>query len=326
MRKVFFMVVLVSVLASFFASSNPDGLEKVAERLGFIEKALERTGPLPDYTTPGLAEGGLSTATAGIAGVLITLSLFWLVVYIIKKGSSGMKKTLAFLIVGLILTSSPAFAARPLVTDDYGIVDNGKYELEAGFNLVRPMASGLYESGLVLQLKRGFSGNFDLGLELPYNTDQSGFADAVLHAKLKLVEFGEDEGLSLRGDVKLTNGNAVTGLGSGFLDYGGMFILSKKAGPTIMHINAGYVVIGDTMNCTTDDTFLYNAAFEYPFDNGLDAVVEYTGLSCQIETLANLQVGGRWQVSKSARLDAGYSFAMNGVSNSAATMGLTAEF
>lgn len=84
MKRLFFIVLLISILASFFASSSPDGLEKVAEHLGFIDKAAERGAPLPDYTTPGLPEGGLSTATAGIAGVLITLSVFWLTAYSLK--------------------------------------------------------------------------------------------------------------------------------------------------------------------------------------------------------------------------------------------------
>ena len=326
MKKILWFTITLSVLAAFFASAFPDGLDFVSEKLGFAHKAAEGSAPMAGYSVPFLPQGPVSTAVAGILGVLIILSVFFIAVRMFKKKDNRTQKALAFICAMMITLSLPSFAARPLVTDDYGTVDNGKYELETGFSLVRPMASGLYESGLVLQLKRGFLGNFDLGVELPYNTDQSGFADAVLHAKLKLVEFGQDEGLSLRGDVKLTNGDAMTGLGSGFTDYGGMFILSKKVGQANMHVNAGYVVIGDVANNTADDTCLCNAAFEYPFSNGVDAVIEYTCLSCRIETLANLQVGGRWQVSKAARLDAGYSFAMNDFSDSVATAGLTAEF
>ncbi len=85
MKKVFFFVIAVTVLASFLASSNPDGLEKVAENLGFIEMASDRASIMPDYTVPLLPEGGVSTVSAGIAGVLITLSLFWLTAFVMKK-------------------------------------------------------------------------------------------------------------------------------------------------------------------------------------------------------------------------------------------------
>jgi hypothetical protein len=92
MKRLFFVVLAIAVLASFFASSSPDGLEKVAEHLGFIDRAAERGAPLPDYTTPGLPEGGISTSTAGVAGVLIILSVFWLTAYSLKlKNGSGGK-------------------------------------------------------------------------------------------------------------------------------------------------------------------------------------------------------------------------------------------
>lgn len=326
MRSLLFIILTVVVLASFFASVNPDGLEKVAEDLGFIAKASQHTAPLPDYTTPGLQEGGLSTALSGIAGVLIILSLFWLTASIIKKWNKG-TKTLALMLAALLLASSTAYAARPLVTDDYGTVELNKFELETGINLIRPMSSHLYESGLVVQLKRGMTNSFDLGLELPYNIDLKAFADAVLHAKLKIFDLGGEEGLTLRGDIKLTNGNALTGLGSGYLDYGAMFILTKKTGNAKLHANFGYTVIGDPGNCTSDDTLLYNAALEYPIKAGnIDFVSEYTAISCQAQTLANLQIGGRLYLSDMARLDAGYSLAMNDASRNIMTLGLTSTF
>jgi hypothetical protein len=71
------ITVFVAILAAFFASTYPDGLDFVAEKFGFAKKGVERTAPL----------NGLSTSTAGIAGVLIMLSLFWGSAYVIKKGA-----------------------------------------------------------------------------------------------------------------------------------------------------------------------------------------------------------------------------------------------
>lgn len=236
-------------------------------------------------------------------------------------------KTYFYSLVLIISLSVPAFAARPLVTDDFGTVDAGKYELEFGYNSITPKTGSGTTSGLVAQLKRGFTRSFDLGVELSYSmTTPSGLGDAVLHAKLKLKEFGEDEGITARADIKLSNGDAVRGLGSGFLDYGFIMILSKKLAGMNTHFNAGYVVVGDPANSSCDDTLVYGAAFERSLTGVTEIAVEYTGISCQLRNTGNLQIGGRWQAFEAVRLDAGYSIAMNDNSNNVATVGLTAEF
>lgn len=59
-------------LVSPLASSNPDGLEKVAEDQGFLDRA--RDAPLevlPDYSVPGVANEGVSTVLAGLIGIAV---------------------------------------------------------------------------------------------------------------------------------------------------------------------------------------------------------------------------------------------------------------
>ncbi|OGC05001.1 hypothetical protein A2276_03510 [candidate division WOR-1 bacterium RIFOXYA12_FULL_43_27] len=293
MKKLFFVAILVAVVAAFFASANPDGLDFVAEQLGFAGRAIER---------PGLPY------TVGVLGVFLTAGIFWGVGRILK---------LILLLILILVCSSPVFAARPLVTDDYGTVELGKYELEAGFNAV----------GFLSQIKRGMAPNIDLGLEIPYNTSAvSGLADLVLHGKWRLKDFGEDEGVTVRVDAKLTNGDAARGLGSGFLDYGLIMILSKKLGGLASHFNLGYVVIGDAANSVTDDTFVYGAAVENYFQNGIGLGAEIVGICCQIRTTANLQLCARYQASDSIRFDAGYSMALTDNSSNIATGGLTCAF
>ena len=69
----------IAGFVSWFASSHPDGLERVAENLGFIDKAV---GPvfqvLPDYSIPGL-KGYVSTGLAGIIGVCATYGFVMLI-------------------------------------------------------------------------------------------------------------------------------------------------------------------------------------------------------------------------------------------------------
>lgn len=62
-------------VVSFYASSNPDGLEKVAEDIGFIETAQDHTyveGALADYGVKGVENPRLSTGFAGVIGVVAT--------------------------------------------------------------------------------------------------------------------------------------------------------------------------------------------------------------------------------------------------------------
>lgn len=68
------LALMVGILAVFFASSSPDGLERVAEDIGFLQAAQEPLyNLLPDYAVPGIA----SETAAGVLAVAVgTLLLF----------------------------------------------------------------------------------------------------------------------------------------------------------------------------------------------------------------------------------------------------------
>jgi hypothetical protein len=73
------IAVVVVVAAAFFASGDPDGLERVAENLGFGDAAEGSPfSIIADYVFPGL-DGPLATVAAGIVGVAILFVLLWLV-------------------------------------------------------------------------------------------------------------------------------------------------------------------------------------------------------------------------------------------------------
>ncbi len=60
---------------SFYASSNPDGLEKVAGDIGFIETAKDPAtsgSALADYGVAGLENERASVGVAGVIGVAAT--------------------------------------------------------------------------------------------------------------------------------------------------------------------------------------------------------------------------------------------------------------
>ena len=68
----------LAVFLSPFASSWPDGLERVAGDRGFIDLAGVKplvSSPIPDYAWPGIKNEKLATAAAGLAGTLVLFGL-----------------------------------------------------------------------------------------------------------------------------------------------------------------------------------------------------------------------------------------------------------
>ena len=69
---------VVIVLAPF-ASSDPDGLERVAIDAGFAEQGTEASFEiLPDYSVPFLGDSAASLIVAGLIGVALLFAGVWL--------------------------------------------------------------------------------------------------------------------------------------------------------------------------------------------------------------------------------------------------------
>jgi hypothetical protein len=79
----------LATAASPFASASPDGLEKVAERKGFLEQgrlaAVQERSPVPDYAFPGVGDTRLATGLAGLAGTLLVFGAAWGTVRVVRR-------------------------------------------------------------------------------------------------------------------------------------------------------------------------------------------------------------------------------------------------
>ncbi len=74
------IISLFVVLLSPFASADPDGLERVAENLGFL--GAGQSAPyeiIPDYTLPFLGETAISTILAGVVGIVVVGAIIMLI-------------------------------------------------------------------------------------------------------------------------------------------------------------------------------------------------------------------------------------------------------
>jgi hypothetical protein len=82
------VALLIAGVASYYASSAPDGLNRVAEDHGLsrAEKAHPNaTGPLAGYQTRGVENDRLSGLIAGVSGALIVLALFGGLTFVLRR-------------------------------------------------------------------------------------------------------------------------------------------------------------------------------------------------------------------------------------------------
>lgn len=75
-------------VASFYASSHPDGLEYVAEKTGFLDRSYDSSaadGPMAGYAVKGVDSPRLAGGLAGVVGVLVTLGLAGGIAYAVRR-------------------------------------------------------------------------------------------------------------------------------------------------------------------------------------------------------------------------------------------------
>ena len=79
---------IVVVILAPLASSDPDGLERVALDTGFAEQGTDAGFEiLPDYSVPILGDGPLSLIAAGLIGVVLIFAAMWLLGRVLARRS-----------------------------------------------------------------------------------------------------------------------------------------------------------------------------------------------------------------------------------------------
>lgn len=85
----------LAVAVSPFASSSPDGLEKVAEDKGFLDRgtthSIQEGSPVPDYAFPGVENERVATGLAGFVGTLVVFALGFGLAFVLRsvRGRAG---------------------------------------------------------------------------------------------------------------------------------------------------------------------------------------------------------------------------------------------
>lgn len=91
MRTVMIGGLLIALAVALFlsplASQSPDGLERVAEEHGFMDRAAGKAvhrAPVPDYAVPGMGNPILFTALSGLIGTLAAFGMALMVAGLLR--------------------------------------------------------------------------------------------------------------------------------------------------------------------------------------------------------------------------------------------------
>jgi hypothetical protein len=83
----------LATVASPFASSSPDGLERVAADKAFLDQGrlarVQEDAPVPHYAFPGVGDARVATGLAGFAGTLVVFALGWVVAAVVRRRPMG---------------------------------------------------------------------------------------------------------------------------------------------------------------------------------------------------------------------------------------------
>jgi len=94
-KRKWIVLAVVTLLAggviSYFASPHPDGLERVAEDHGFIDKAESPswTAWIADYEVPGIGVPLLKVGLAGLIGVALLFMVLYLLTGSLSRRGRG---------------------------------------------------------------------------------------------------------------------------------------------------------------------------------------------------------------------------------------------
>ena len=80
------LIAFAVALLSPLASPHPDGLERVAENQGFLDRAKDAPYEVvPDYVFPGIGNEAVATIVAGLVGTLVVFGIAYSLAWIVRR-------------------------------------------------------------------------------------------------------------------------------------------------------------------------------------------------------------------------------------------------
>ncbi len=175
------------------------------------------------------------------------LILLPLILCLIKKSIFLTRKTFpcplikSFILINLFLfmTAGSAFAYRPLQTEDAQVAGKGVFQSELSWDYLKWKNGDVDNVFLLVSPIFGPTETLELSAEIPYvyhkpkdKKSVNGISDINLVAKQVLImESGNMPQITVKGVIKLDNGNADKGLGTGGINYSLVAVATKSVGP-----------------------------------------------------------------------------------------------
>jgi len=180
-----------------------------------------------------------------------------------------------------LLQSRPVFALMPYLDTETAVpVDRGKSRLDVSMLFDR-WKSNLSTYDLKAELSYGLINNLDFSVDVPYLVrkvkgsgdvngvgDEDGVGDVTLKVKVRFIKGREANPVSIAGQlsVKFPSCNKDKALSpecTGEPDVGLRAIASKEFFPVTVHVNLGYIFVGNPPNTDLNDVLTYSIAFDY---------------------------------------------------------------
>lgn len=229
----------------------------------------------------------------------------------------------SLIITGLCLffASSSVLAYRPLGTEDAGVAGKGVAQTEVSWDYLK-WENDDKEQVLMLVPIYGLTEDLELSVEIPYlihNPDvgdsEEGIGDVNLVVKYLLYEESDESlAFTVKGVVKLDNGDEDKGLGSGDKDYSLFAVASKTIGDITLHGMFGYTWVGDKKDENLRNITLYGAALDYALTEPFHLLAEINGNRhpdrMEDEDPRNALAGISYKVSDKLTLDAAYRWGL----------------
>jgi hypothetical protein len=175
----------------------------------------------------------------------------------------------------LVLSVAPSsWALRPYLTTENAVpVDRGESRLELGL-LRDQFDNSTVGYAFLGELTYGVINNLDFAIEFPYRflrsskiPDDEGLGDVKIKTKLRFIKGREANPLSIAGQfvVKFPTCDEEKRLSiecTGEPDVGWVVMASKEFFPVTVHLNMGYLLVGNPPGQHLEDIFSYSLAFD----------------------------------------------------------------
>lgn len=233
-----------------------------------------------------------------------------------------LKRTFILSSACIFLLTGSLYAYRPLGTEDAGVAGKGVAQTEISWDYLRWKNDDM-EQVLMLVPIYGLTDNLELSVEIPYllhypdtGNQETGVGDINIVAKYLIME-GNDvvPAFTVKGVVKLDNGDKDRGLGSGDKDYSAVAVASKTVSRMTVHGMFGYTRIGKKNDENLRDITLYGIAADLAVSEPFHILAELNGNRHSDSTAnddpRNVLAGVTYKVSDHLTLDAAYRWGLS---------------